>query len=412
MKCPKCGHDNREDSLFCEQCGQKLDEKMTCPNCGAEVNEGAAFCASCGQKLGESQTTTTVSRTNTGFKPPVSWLRSITLTLLGFGIGLMVAGMFCGMLHQEISQGSASQGKEVFPIAYIFKDMWKEFDLYRQNGLTGMKTAFSILGVLILISYILMLVGVISFGAYAVINAEKKGKEKTFVLKGATGIIACTLPYVLLTIFGFCNSTTMRSYKITQSISMGFGLVILIIGMLIVLGSIILNKIENNKNDRKEKVAKSNIFYGLASFTFVVVLLLGFGSFLSFKNSGSTGNAGIFTRLTADITRKDLGDTLSKGFGINLFAVILAIGAIIIATVTLPNFVKKQDKSSGVGIIVTSLFILASMILGLCSGKITISSTDASTFVPGATFYLYIVFALITACLVVLGAKNENKKAN
>lgn len=49
--CNNCGHEEREDAIFCTSCGAKFDDELSCPNCGAIINEGDAFCTSCGFKL-------------------------------------------------------------------------------------------------------------------------------------------------------------------------------------------------------------------------------------------------------------------------------------------------------------------------------------------------------------------------
>lgn len=49
--CKNCGHAEKEDAVFCTNCGAKFDEPMFCPNCGGVINEEDIFCVSCGFKL-------------------------------------------------------------------------------------------------------------------------------------------------------------------------------------------------------------------------------------------------------------------------------------------------------------------------------------------------------------------------
>jgi class 3 adenylate cyclase/tetratricopeptide (TPR) repeat protein len=54
VDCPACGHGNRAQAKFCEECGAALARR--CPNCGEEVRPGARFCDSCGHPLGPAGT--------------------------------------------------------------------------------------------------------------------------------------------------------------------------------------------------------------------------------------------------------------------------------------------------------------------------------------------------------------------
>ena len=49
MKCPSCGHENREGAKFCDRCGGKLD--LDCGQCGRVNRTGAKFCDACGASL-------------------------------------------------------------------------------------------------------------------------------------------------------------------------------------------------------------------------------------------------------------------------------------------------------------------------------------------------------------------------
>ena len=49
MKCPNCQHENPEDSIFCNECGKKLE--LVCPECGKANQPGSKFCNKCGQDL-------------------------------------------------------------------------------------------------------------------------------------------------------------------------------------------------------------------------------------------------------------------------------------------------------------------------------------------------------------------------
>lgn len=51
MKCPKCGHRNREGAGFCGKCGQSFAADKTCPQCRHANPQDNKFCDKCGSSL-------------------------------------------------------------------------------------------------------------------------------------------------------------------------------------------------------------------------------------------------------------------------------------------------------------------------------------------------------------------------
>ena len=52
MKCLKCQFDNPEDSVFCLECGNKME--FRCPQCDNLLPIDAKFCNKCGISLKKS----------------------------------------------------------------------------------------------------------------------------------------------------------------------------------------------------------------------------------------------------------------------------------------------------------------------------------------------------------------------
>ena len=54
IRCPYCGKQNDDESLFCTECGKPISQDNVCPHCGASVNDDDSFCQSCGKVINES----------------------------------------------------------------------------------------------------------------------------------------------------------------------------------------------------------------------------------------------------------------------------------------------------------------------------------------------------------------------
>ena len=53
MKCPRCGHENREEAEFCIECAQPLEVEPLCSECGHTNPMGSKFCEQCAHSLAE-----------------------------------------------------------------------------------------------------------------------------------------------------------------------------------------------------------------------------------------------------------------------------------------------------------------------------------------------------------------------
>src|SRR5438128_181716 len=69
MKCPFCGHKNREQAKFCEECARPIRAARICSHCGAELRLAAKFCDECATPTAPSQTTPTLEHTPRPYTP-------------------------------------------------------------------------------------------------------------------------------------------------------------------------------------------------------------------------------------------------------------------------------------------------------------------------------------------------------
>ncbi len=51
MICKTCGAEVKDDAIFCQACGTRIDSMKPCPKCGKLIEEGASFCNYCGTRI-------------------------------------------------------------------------------------------------------------------------------------------------------------------------------------------------------------------------------------------------------------------------------------------------------------------------------------------------------------------------
>ena len=400
MKCPKCGFDNQEDALFCAECGEKLSkEKLFCPECNSENEANAKHCTKCGALLKKD--------TNT-FK--LTWIRSLQLILLGFGIGLMIAGMFFGFLHAEaIQNGKVVETKTFYPIPYLFSEMFKELKTYKDAGMDKSYVVLLIHGVFILISYIIMLLGVTIFGIVSMNNAQKNGKKENYKNGSIVGVICSIIPYILFTSYTLFSTTTLSSY-LKVKYTAGYGFIVLIIGATLCLISYILNRVENNKKEANPKTNISQWLYGLGSIATLFTTIFAFGTLLNNVVSSNTNSTcTTFSRFLTEMMLIDANLEVTSGFGGALFGYILAIISVLLLQFLVPYFFYKWNKKAGVFAIISLLITTLSIVLFLTAGQVS----TTSKYQPSGLFWLFIVF-LATAIVSIIGGiiTEEKKEAN
>ena len=105
MQCTSCGHDNREDALFCDQCGGEF--ARSCPGCARQNGPGARFCRFCRTALtpvissGPAKPSTTT--------PEPEPIRPSSSQPVSFADGRYQVQTFPGRRRQEESLPGAGQ---------------------------------------------------------------------------------------------------------------------------------------------------------------------------------------------------------------------------------------------------------------------------------------------------------------
>ena len=102
MICPKCGERIPDDSVFCQECGYKLesDRKKRCEICGTYNDWDAMFCERCGQPL-EDEEPETAEKGNR--------IQGKTIVLCGIFIAVIIGGIAGLMLWDHMQQGKKEE---------------------------------------------------------------------------------------------------------------------------------------------------------------------------------------------------------------------------------------------------------------------------------------------------------------
>ncbi len=128
-KCPNCGFENLEDSLFCTECGKRLfkDQKskeknrLKCSNCGNFNDLDAKFCIFCGKELIKTSKEN-LKRPSEGLSYKTISLIIILIFVFGFLIKLGITFFSGNKSHRFISKPVANVDEtQVIAVAKHFK---------------------------------------------------------------------------------------------------------------------------------------------------------------------------------------------------------------------------------------------------------------------------------------------------
>ena len=86
-KCPFCGAQIDDNSLFCTECGKQIPQGNVCPHCGASVSDGDAFCQSCGRNVSNGSSAPNANfQTQATYAPKSSSRNKMILPLIIGGV--------------------------------------------------------------------------------------------------------------------------------------------------------------------------------------------------------------------------------------------------------------------------------------------------------------------------------------
>ena len=424
MKCPKCGYENTEDSLFCEECGWKLTEdKITCPACGAKVRIGAKHCNKCGaslikqdeqEEITEAKPVKESKLETITLSDSTRLFRGLQLFVLVVGVILLFVGMFGSMIAAKITSAGNSLVEDSYPIPYLFGDMFKGIESMKGTKHESAYGTYLFLAVFTLLSYIIMLIGIVSFGIGSLYKCFKNYEKPKIVNKAIIGLIATTLPYLCLMTFTFVTKSIVKvSSTQTNSIGIvyGWGSGLLIAGLILCLISYIMSSIDTEGVKGNGKLIVAEACSKIASFTLVLFFLFGF-SYIIQATTGTTKSFGsVIVRMATDQQVWDAGYDLSKGFPLAVIGYVFTVIAMFMSFFVVPGFLYKESKNtiSLVGLNMTIYFV--GIIFTIAAGNINGPASEAH-FGASGMWWLTLAIGLITLLLLmVVGCNKYNKKA-
>lgn len=212
--CANCGQLNDEHNAFCNFCGARIDGKQTCSVCGATV-EGT-FCPHCGNKTGKT--------TDAKEKGGKSLVKKIC-NYIGGGslmLGVLFAMIFVFLIGVKgLVKGVDWDGEEIYAssqqnIFYFFGKYYREAKAIK-NGLDCTawfkelnSTHLALYGVTGTIISVATLLCVVSFGTVAIVKYILYMTRKTYK-KADNWAYACILAF-------FCGVAMFYLYTRTSMI--------------------------------------------------------------------------------------------------------------------------------------------------------------------------------------------------
>lgn len=116
MRCPYCGKDLENDSVFCIHCGKKISvmqeqpmqpSGINCPSCGTKNETGSLFCVGCGSSLTGNPQSLKPQKGNT--EKNSNKIVIVVIVVLAAVLALTAVGVGGYILFDSISQDDTEQ---------------------------------------------------------------------------------------------------------------------------------------------------------------------------------------------------------------------------------------------------------------------------------------------------------------
>lgn len=461
MICKFCNAENEDGSLFCGNCGKRIDGKIQCPKCGEYNNENETFCSNCGARIDGKTVCECGAIVSGNFCPKCGrpakkityspcdgkraavdrfgteelslWKKVLKIVGGSFVcLGALMALIFVFLTSLSVTavidSKSTSDSRSIYYfIGKIYEDLSKALD--SSSGISGAtNSAYSaslyVPAVLSTIVSLCMLICVATFAIITIVKFVKNAINGSFETSGtisaltaASYIAGCVLLVgmqggVSDTVFGSKEILITATLNSTTRFGLYFSSVCIAIGLICAILS------GQHRGDAKNLTAKYITLFlscGLA----VAFLITAGKSYITVKSSeidGSTASIiyvknkeSILTFASSMLSTLSKTDTsLNKPHHFSLFYcgvadVILCVAAVVIACVLISKLLSLKGDNGALEIVFSAIcFALAlgmfvSTIVALREGSAILEDT-ARDFEIGMS-YAIAAFAISVVSL-------------
>lgn len=404
-QCNYCKAENADDSVYCGNCGKRIDGKIQCPNCGDYSDPTETFCTKCGTRI-DGKVVCECGELVSGnfcpkcgrqvkrvtYKPSNKKRESVSrgnplpdkaknvLTFVGsalLGLGAIFALIFVFFTGLKISQtGSAggvrTQNRSIYYlIGGQYSDLTKEFSgdnlQYYNSAYVAAAYIHAALNTTV---GLLTLLGTLTFSALTIAFSIKGMVKKTY--SGVTPAVLTALffvggSYALLglnySMYEVSYGGILRTSKVGLSGATDFGLVMVCLCVILGVLSNVLVKLENFN---VKTIVNLGTAFVMVAFSLVIFIVSAYTrGIMKTTVSGATEKSGatIIGAALSVLASLDKDKSLSdypKETGIyadSLAVIITVVPILILTAVLIIKLIKKGSKASVAEIVLSAILL-------------------------------------------------------